>query len=183
MKRLLSALIGITLMLALLTGGAFSYMTAEAENMDNKIVTGSMCLGTDPSPFMTLIGILPGGEALESTVTVFTSTPIRFFYKVKSIRQVGTSTKLWNALMVEVKDTVTGETWTGNLNNLETGWLARQNGVSGGGPNYGRPVNFKVWIPPTSDVDEEATATVKFRFEAEQWRPVAGTVSSSSVPH
>lgn len=179
MKKLLSALIGVTLTLALLTGGAFSYMTAEAENMDNAIITGSMCLGTDPDPFMTLPGILPGGQAQESTVTVFTGTPIKFFYKVKSVRQVGTSTKLWNALMVEVKDSVTGEAWTGNLNSLETGWLARQNGVDGGGPDYGRPVNFKVWIPQSSDVDEETTATVKFRFDAEQWRPVVSPVSGT----
>lgn len=171
MKKLMVALLGITLVLAMLTGGTFAYMTAEAENFDNTITTGAMCLGTDPEPFVAFAGTMPGGPAQESTVTVFTGTPTKFFYKVKAVRQVGTSTKLWNAVKVEVKDSVTGETWTGNLSNLDSTWFAREDGVSGGGPANGRLINFKLWIPQEADIDEETTATVKFRFDAEQWRP------------
>jgi len=130
-----------------------------------------MCIGTDPEPFITLANVMPGEMARESTVTVFTSTPTRFFYKVKSLRQVGTSTKLWNAAMVEVRDGVTGETWTGNLSGLDTSWFARESGVQGGGFENGRPVIFKVWIPQEADVDAKTTATFKLRFDAEQWRP------------
>ena len=171
MKKLLIAIFGITLVLTMLTGGTFSYMTAEAENLDNTITTGAMCLGTDPDPFMAMVDVMPGGPAEESTVTVFSGKPTKFFYKVKAIRQVGTSTKLWNAIKVEIQDSVTGEVWSGNLNSLDTGWFARQDGVSGGFEN-GRIVNFKVWVPQEADVDKETTATVKFRFDAEQWRPL-----------
>lgn len=172
MKKLMTALLGIMLVLSMLTGGTFSYMTAEAENMDNTITTGSMCLGTDPEPFMAITDIMPGGPAQEVTVTVFSGKDTKFFYKVQSVRQTGTSTKLWNAAMVEVADVKTGDSWTGNLNVLETGWFARESGVDGGGPENGHVVSFKVWIPQDADVDDETTATVKFGFDAEQWRPV-----------
>lgn len=171
MKKMMTALLGVMLVLAMLTGGTFAYMTAQAENMDNTVTTGNMCIGTDPEPFLQVNGAMPGGPAYESTVTVFTNAPTKFFYKVKSVRQVGTSTKLWNAIMVQITDRVTGEAWIGNLNGLETGWLARESGVPGGGPSNGRKINFKVWIPQEADVDAETTATIKFRFEAEQWRP------------
>lgn len=170
MKKLMTALLGITLVLTMLTGGTFAYMTAQAENMSNTITTGTMHIGTDPEPFMKLTALMPGGPVQESTVSVFTNTPTKFFYRIKSVRQVGTSTKLWNAIMVEIEDSVTGERWTGNLSNLDTDWFARANGVEGGGPGNGRTVNFKVWIPQEADVDKETTATAKFRFEAEQWR-------------
>ncbi len=172
MKRFSVAILGITIILSVLAGGTFSYMTAEAENAGNIITAGSMQLNTYPQPFMALSRLVPGGPSQEATVSVFATTPTKFFYKVKSVRQVGTSTKLWNALMVEVKDGVTGETWTGNLNSLDTSWFARQDGVNGGGVNNGRMVNFKVWIPQEADVDAETTATVKFRLDAEQWRPL-----------
>ncbi|NCO66693.1 MAG: hypothetical protein AUK32_04215 [Candidatus Aquicultor secundus] len=172
MKKLMIALVGIMLVLTMLTGGTFSYMTAEAENMDNTITTGSMCLGTDPEPFMTIADLMPGSPPQEATLTVFSGKDTKFFYKVKSYRETGTSTKLWNAAMVEVEDMESGDTWTGNLNILETDWLARENGVEGGGPENGHVVSFKVWIPQEADVDDESTATVKFRFDAEQWRPV-----------
>jgi len=173
MKKLLTVFIGSLLMLSALAGGTLSYMAAEAENLDNVITTGYLCIATDPEPFMNLADLMPGGEAQESNVTVYTCGPTKFFYKVKAIRQVGTSTKLWNAAMVEVKDSVTGESWTGNLNSLDTGWFARENGVEGGGADNGRNVILKVWIPQEADVDDETTATVKFRFDAEQWRPVS----------
>ncbi|HEY3375840.1 MAG TPA: TasA family protein [Candidatus Aquicultor sp.] len=173
MKKLMVVLLGITLVASMLVGGVFAYMTAEAENMDNTITSGAMCLGTDPEPFMQLSGIMPGGPAQECTVTVFSGKPTKFFYKVQAVRQTGTSTKLWNAVMVEVKDTTTNEVWSGPLSSMATGWLAKQEGVAGGGPNNGRIVNFKVWIPQEADVDEETTATAKFQFNAEQWRPVS----------
>ncbi len=171
MKRILIAILGITIILSVLTGSTFSYMTAEAENAGNIVTSSSMQLNTDPQPFMVLSRLAPGGPSQEATVSVFSTTPTKFFYKIKSVRQVGTRTKLWNALMVEVKDDVTGETWTGNLNSLDTPWLARQNGVDGGGINNGHVVRFKVWIPQEADVDAETTATVKFKLDAEQWRP------------
>lgn len=173
MKKLMTVLLSITLLLTFLVGGALSYMTADAENLDNTITTGSMCLGSDPEPFMQLSGMMPGGQAQEATVTVFTNVPTKFFYKVQAIRQTGTSTKLWNATMVEVKDSKTGEVWSGHLAALSTNWFARVSGVDGGGIANGRQVSFKVWLPQEADVDEETTATVKFKFYAEQWRPVA----------
>lgn len=172
MKKVIAALIAVAIVLTVLVGGAFSYMTAEAENMDNTISTGGMCLGTDPEPFMQLSGLVPGSQPQEAKVTVFTGKDTKFFYKVEAIRQTGTSTKLWNALMLELKDSVTGEVWTGHLNGMVTDWFAREAGVDGGGAEHGHTVIFKAWIPQEADVDEETTATIKFRFDAEQWRPV-----------
>ncbi len=174
MKKVSAALLGITIVISVLTGGAFSYMTADAENLDNTIHTGAMGLSTDPRPFMSLSGIAPGGPAQEATVSVYSTTPTKFYYKVSVVRQTGTSTKLWNEALFEIKDSVTGEAWSGHLNGLATGWFARADGVEGGGASAGRIVNFKVWVPQQADVDPETTATIKFKFDAEQWRPVTG---------
>ncbi|MCL6471986.1 MAG: hypothetical protein K6T91_04160 [Firmicutes bacterium] len=171
MKKFLLIALGIALILTLLTGVTFSYMTAEAENPSNTISTGSLQIITEPQPFMKISGLTPGGVAQEAAVNIFASTPTKFFYKIRAVRQTGTSTKLWNALMVEIKDDVTGETWTGKLNGLETTWFARQNGVESGEDGLGHLIRFKVWIPQEADVDAQTTATAEFRFDAEQWRP------------
>jgi predicted ribosomally synthesized peptide with SipW-like signal peptide len=172
MKKLFIVLLGITIVLSVLTSGTLAYFTANSISENNVIATGKMTLNTSPDPFIRLTGIMPGSEPQESMVNVFTNSPVRFFYKIKSGRQTGTSTKLWEALMVEAKDSVTGEMWSGPLSDMDTGWFARQNGVSGGGSANGRPINFKVWLPQNADVDDETTATVKFEFDAEQWRPI-----------
>jgi predicted ribosomally synthesized peptide with SipW-like signal peptide len=172
LKKLFAAFLGITIALSILTGGTLSYLTASAESGQNTITTGTLTLNTDPDPFLRLAGLMPGGNPQEATVNIFTNSSVKFFYKIQSSRQTGTSTKLWNALMVEAKDGVTGEMWSGPLSELETGWFARQDGVSGGGPANGRSINFKVWLPQTADIDDETTATVKFKFDAEQWRPL-----------
>ncbi|MBE0448725.1 MAG: hypothetical protein IBX64_11630 [Actinobacteria bacterium] len=173
MKKSVIAFLGIMLILTMLTGGTFAYMTAQTENAGNTITTGSMRIQTEPEPFMTLKSVMPGGPAQEARTTIFTHAPTKFSYKIKAVRQVGTSTKLWNAIMVEVKDSVTSEIWTGKLNSLDTAWFARDNGVNGGGLDNGHLVGFKVWIPQEADVDAETTATIKFRFDAEQWRPIS----------
>lgn len=172
MKKLLFSLLGITLIVTALTSGAFCYMTAQAVNIDNTITSGKMSIGTDPEPFMTINGIMPG-DTHESTVTVFTRTATKFYYKIRMEKQAGDSRKLWNSLMVEARDCVTGEKWSGELVNLYTDWFAKTDGIDGGGPDNGHPISFKIWIPQGVDMDEETSVVVRFKFDAEQWRPIA----------
>jgi hypothetical protein len=175
MKRIILILLALLALGLLSIGLSSTYLNSTVSNEENRISTSDFLIATTPEPFMNIAGLSAGGPAQSADVLVYTPTQTKFFYRVRASKKSG-STKLWNALMVKVEDLVTGESWTGKISNLSSSselapdWFARENGVLGGGSGNGHPIRFTVWLPQEADVNSNADITVKFNFEAEQWR-------------